>query len=189
MMMAGGLVLASLLLVGSQGAMNFLEMLQLSAGGENYRINEEAMVNLIGMLNRLLPEAAGEAMRMAGWVGYGIGIAGLCLLWALQRNVGDKHLGLAILLALFLAPHLHYHDLALLLIPLVCLMPSLSEKGWIRSQDAPLLPLWTSLFLLLGSLVPRFKFNLPLLVMLAMGVLLWIPSRLNRSGENNEMKA
>ncbi len=189
MVMAGALVLASLLLVGRQGALNFLDMLQLSAGGENYRINEEAMVNLIGWLNRLMPGISGETIRLAGWVGYGLGIALLCLVWGVHRKISEKHLSLAVLLALFLSPHLHFHDLALLLLHLACLVTSLVRRGWLKPRDASLLPLWTSLFLLLGSLIPGVKFDLPLLVMLVTGTLLWIPVRVRESGTGKGMEA
>ncbi len=188
MAMAGTLVLASLLLMGRQGTLNFLDMLQLSAGGENYRINEEAMVNFIGVLNRLLPAVAGEMIRLAGWVSYGLGVTLLCLIWGMNRDVGEKHLSLAVLLALFLAPHLHYHDLALLLVPLAFLMTSLISRGWLTSQNASLLPLWISLFLLLGSLIPGVKFDLPLLVMLVIGAALWIPIRVSESGKRRRME-
>jgi hypothetical protein len=113
------LILVSLLLLGKNGALDFLKILQISAsGGELYGTHETAMVNLIGMAMRLLPFVQANIIRAAGWGGYFVGIFLAVILWQKEAPLTTK-IGVTIILALFFAPHLHSHDLTLLLAPLM----------------------------------------------------------------------
>src|SRR5689334_7268533 len=47
------LVVFSVAILGQDGVRNFINILSVSASGEGYKINEAAMVNLIGMVKRL----------------------------------------------------------------------------------------------------------------------------------------
>jgi hypothetical protein len=112
------LILVSLLLLGPNGTLDFLKMLQISAGGTWYGMHQTAMVNLIGMAMRLLPFVQANIIRAAGWGGYFVGIFLAVILWQKEAPLTTK-IGVTIILALFFAPHLHSHDLTLLLAPLM----------------------------------------------------------------------
>jgi hypothetical protein len=163
---AAALALLSLLLLGWEGMRGFLELLLISSGGEFYGMQEAAMVNLVGLLTRLLPGLESHFIRWAGWGAYLAAALGLCILWARNRKQDERHFGLAVILAVFFAPHLHYHDLTLLLVPFGCVMLYMVRNKWLAQKYAALLPLVTSLILLLGSLIPGLKYNLPYLVMI-----------------------
>lgn len=117
----GGLVLLSFLLIGWNGIQQFIEILQISADGNWYGMNENAMFNLIGLISRTLPFLDAEIIRVFGWVGYFVGIIFAIVLWAKRTQPNEWLISISIILALFFAPHLHYHDLTLLVIPLVFL--------------------------------------------------------------------
>jgi hypothetical protein len=174
---AAVLVVFSVILIQTDGTGNFLRMLTISGSGEGYKINEFAMVNLIGLLRRLVPEFSSASTRLVGWIAYACAIIVLCVLWVRSRALDERHFGLAVILSLFFAPHLHYHDLTLLLIPIACVMLFVARKGWGDLKTTAHLPLAVSLFLLLGGLVPVLKYNLPYLVMVILGLALWFPAK------------
>jgi hypothetical protein len=110
---AGGsaMVLWSLLLVGPEGFAGLLRLTTLSAEGDGFGIHHAAMYNLAGLLAR-----AGLGVWWA-WPAYVAAVAGVAVLW--RRRGVDTSLG--VLAAVFFAPHLHGHDLSLLIIPLATL--------------------------------------------------------------------
>lgn len=163
----------SLAIVGIKGMLEFFELLQLSAGGEFFGMQEAAMVNLVGGLVRIFPAVDLYLVHWIGWGAYVVAIIALCVIWIRIRVLGVPHFALAVILSLFFAPHLHYHDLTLLLIPVACLMLLLFRSGRLPGKTIALLPLVISLFLLLGSLVPGMKYILPFVVMLILAVLPW----------------
>ncbi len=136
------------------------------------------MVNLVGLLTRLAPGLEAHLIRWVGWGVYLAAIIVLCMIWTRSQALDERHFGLAVLLSVFFAPHLHYHDLTLLLIPLACNMVFVVREGWVERKTAALLPLAVSLALLLGSLAPILKYNLPYLVMVFLSVSLWLPNSL-----------
>ena len=115
----GTLALFSILLIGWNGTLDFINILQISAGGTWYGMNENAMFNLIGLISRSLPFLELNFIRILGWVGYIASILFLCFIWAKKEKSVSWLISLTIILSLFFAPHLHYHDLTLLMIPLV----------------------------------------------------------------------
>lgn len=127
---AGVLTLFSMILIGKEGVSDFVRILQISAGGTWYGMKESAMFNLIGLLSRTFPVIKHEMLRALGWVGYGIGILLATMVWNRRETTLLAKIGVNIILALFFAPHLHYHDLTLLTIPLVFL----SQPGRFASQ-------------------------------------------------------
>ena len=78
---------------------------------------------------------------------------------------------------LFAAPHLHYHDLALLLLPILGFAIILVEAGVLRPEKSMYLPVAFSLLLLLGDISPA-RFVIPYLVMAFLVVGLWFPVKL-----------
>ncbi len=176
---AAALGLVSLLAVGVEGIKSYIEILLTAAGGEFYGMQEVAMVNLVGLLRRLLPDLGAETIRLIGWGAYAVSILALCLLWARSRKLEERHFGLAVILALFFVPHLHYHDLTLLLLPLLALVMVTVRYGLLSASQAALVPLAVSLLLLFGSLAPALKYNLPCLLMFVLGLAIWLPQKLS----------
>lgn len=177
---AVGLVLLSIAVAGVEGVQNFLQSLLIYGRETDYHISEAAMVNLIGLLRRIFPLVQPQVLQVAGWGVYLAAIFFLCVLWARNRDIAEKHIGLAAMLAVFTAPHLHYHDLILLLVPILALMVVLVRGGFISSLNASLFPLAVSLILLFGTLVPVLHYNLPIFIMALIILLLWIPEKIIR---------
>ncbi len=138
---AGVLTLFSMLLIGKDGSLDFVHILQVSAGGTWYGMKEAAMFNLIGLLSRTFPRLDPELIRALGWAGYGIGILLAVVGWRQNKLELPVKISLTIILALFFAPHLHYHDLTLLIIPLIFLTA--------KDNRTSLIPLGVSLLLLI----------------------------------------
>lgn len=147
---AGILALACILMLGKEGTLGFINLLQITANGTWYGTNQSAMLNLIGLMLRILPFIKPDIVRILGWVGYAAGIGIVSFMWIKARKLGSKLLGISIVIALLCAPHLHYHDLTLIIIPLVfaCLLPVPS----VSSKRMAQLPLGVSLLLLLEPL-------------------------------------
>jgi hypothetical protein len=173
---AAALGFVSLLLLGWEGVLAFLNLMLVSAGGEFYGMHESAMVNLVGLLTRIIPDSGANLIHWIGWGTYLGAILVLCLVWIRNQVLDERHFALAVILSVFFAPHLHYHDLALLLIPLVGLMSLVVRKGEVDQKTAALLPMIVSLSLLLGSLIPVLKYNLPCLLMVFLALALWFPA-------------
>ena len=174
---AGMLAITSLFILGINGMRSFVNVLLITAGGKWYGTNQPAMVNLIGLLMRLVPGMSEEIVLLIGWVVYGLTLIGLCVFWRRIRKIGEKQIVLTATLALFTVPHLHYHDLAFLLIPTAAVLVGLVHTKYLRLQEAGLAPLAVSLFLLLGSLITEFVFNLPYVVMILLVLIMWFPDR------------
>ncbi len=155
MLGAGLLAALSAGLLGLAGTEQFIRFLLLTAGGKWYGIKEAAMFNLIGILARAAPEAAGDAIHLIGWGAYAL--AGLAVAWsAWKRSSLDiQFLGSISIVSLFLAPHLHYHDLALLLIAVFAVL---------NETKHPSLPLIFSVILLIGF-TPPLRYWIAYLVM------------------------
>ena len=172
------LALLSLAYAHPGGIEGFLRILIISGRGVNYHTSEERMVNAIGLLHRLLP---GSSLLYTRWIGWGMYLAAalaLCAIWARTQRLEEKHISLAVILALFTAPHLHFHDLVLLMIPMACLLLVSIHKRLFPVQDAVLLPLGVSLVLLFSFFAELLKYNLCYLVMLCLLLALWFPDRI-----------
>ena len=103
--------------VGTGGLLDYgRTMLGLVAGSES-GVGVQDRVNLLGIFERSFPESVEQVSRFLGW-GLWLGMtAGLCVLWDRRgRNGGPNlvDLGIAVVLAVAFAPHMNYHDLALI---------------------------------------------------------------------------
>jgi hypothetical protein len=172
---AAGLAVFSVLLIGIKGTENFLHILSISASGEGYKINELAMVNFIGLLRRLIPAISPESAHIAGWIVYALAFVFLCVVWARSEKIREKQIGLAILVTIFAAPHLHYHDLVLLLIPLFCVMIFLERRNLLNLETSALFPLEASWLLVVSNFLPALKFSIPYILGGMLLAALWIP--------------
>lgn len=153
--LAGLLALASLLILGREGTLGFINILRISANGVWYGMNESAMVNLIGLMLRTLPWLDADIIRSVGWVGYLTGIILLSFLWVKTPVLDGPLLSKSIIITLLFVPHLHFHDLTLLIIPLIFAVTLPISK--ISSIRLSLLPQAISLLFLLEP----FRYILP----------------------------
>ena len=165
---AGVLVLISALLLGRIGMENYLRILVTSANGEgNKFFNENLMVNLIGLLQRTFPAIQSSSIRLVGWIGFAAALVYLCVVWAKSAGIKEKQVALAVLTTIFFVPHIHYHDLALLLIPIFGIMRIMLNKKILKTRDAVLLPLGVSILLFASFLLlPALKYIVLYLLMI-----------------------
>jgi hypothetical protein len=162
----GLLAIVSFLIMGVEGLQNYINILLISAGGEWHGMKEEAMFNLIGLLKRAAPGLSAEAIRISGWTFYGLTLLGLFFLWSGFDNRLNNKIGLTVILALVMVPHLHFHDLALLLIP----MYELIYSGKLKAPAATVLPIAASLLLLISNSSFYLQYSIPYLIILGLAV-------------------
>jgi len=86
-------------------------------------------------------------------------------------------LSLAVLLGLFTAPHFHFHDFVLLIVPVACLMLVLLKRGSPARQNVLLFPLVVSFILLFSYFADFLKESVCYFVMLFLGLAVWFPGR------------
>ena len=146
MIIAGLLTLTSIFLLEQKGTLDYINILRISANGNWYGMNESSMLNLIGLIWRIYPLTDPRIIHSISWFGYLTGIGLVSFLWVKSRELDGRLLGASIIIALLFAPHLHFHDLALLIIPLIFAIripiPNISP------QQISLLPLIISLVFL-----------------------------------------
>jgi hypothetical protein len=169
------LALYSFILVGVRGTRDFIHLLFLSAGGQGYGITQNAMFNFIGMFLRIFPHVSlGFAQNLA-WLFYLAAIIGLSILWWHVPKLQIWHLVLASSLSLFIAPHLYFHDLSFLLLPVLGACLIIADRFQPDHSRAFLvvLPFVCSLVLLFADLWDPLRFIVPYLLMLALPLLAW----------------
>ena len=165
---SGILALISFLIIGVDGTREFIDIILISAGGEWYGMKQYAMYNLIGILMRILPWLEAATIRAMGWIVYGTTIIALCIYWSRSKGLEGGKIGLTVILALFTVPHLHFHDLTLLLIPIYELIHYSAGNDRLKTSIATVLPIAISLFLLLGNISPLLQYTFPYLIMIAL---------------------
>lgn len=106
------LVVYSLALVGPEGFRGILNTVLITAKDADATTQQRAMYNLVGIFSRLGISA------FWAWPIYIGSIVLISILWR-RRGITLSTFGLCILCALFTSPHLHAHDLSLLLVPLL----------------------------------------------------------------------
>jgi hypothetical protein len=156
----------SVLLVGWKGVQDFLHLLAISASGEQVVIHQFDMVNLKGMLIRLFPALNMDVVYAISWGAYLMAILLLCFWWARSADIGPRHLGLAVILALFVSPHLHDHDLALLLIPVAALCIELVRQNLLSPLASSVLVLGISIYMAVVQLTSVKFLGIYLLMLL-----------------------
>lgn len=167
---SGILALLSVLILGLNGTTEFINIIFLSVSGEWYGMKENAMFNLIGLLTRTLPQLEAGITRAIGWIVYAVAMIGLCILWFRTQDIKIGIIGLTVTLALFVVPHLHFHDLTLLLIPIYELIRISRETGKLKTSIAIVLPIAISLLLLISNISPYLQYTTPYLIMLGLAL-------------------
>jgi hypothetical protein len=165
--------LYSFLLVGPSGVRDFITLLMISAKGEGFGMSQNAMFNFTGMALRLFPHVNPDVIHWMAWGLFLAVIIGLSLWWKVSAEISYRHIVLISTLSVFAAPHLHYHDLALLLIPVLGLALVGIEKGNLRKWMAAILPMLVSVPLLIAEWWDPFRYTLPYLIMVALLALTW----------------
>jgi hypothetical protein len=146
--------LYSWLLVGTGGLLGLLGLLRLSSDGQGYGMNQPAMYNFLGLLIRGAPTLDAGTLSLLKWAVYVLAIGCMCWLWWGKRDaLTIPQIGVAVALSLFASPHLHLHDLSLLLLPALGAMALLWRAGRLgRLAALALLPA-SSLLLFASDLV------------------------------------
>ena len=129
-------------------------------------MKEASMFNLGGLLMRVFPFLSLAIIHVITWITYVLSIVTMSIYW---KNTTDKHspaLSFSIILSLFFAPHLHYHDLALLIIPIFLVL--IAGKLPVSQKDIHLVPLAISLVLIFTQPIPLFYYSLPYLLMISL---------------------
>ncbi len=168
-LLAGFLVVASILLVGKQGMFGFLNLLEISADAKWFGINPGAMVNLYGIVVRTATFLDPGTLSIISWLLYAAGILGVVILWTRSKSLNEVLLSQMILLSLLTAPHLQYHDLTPLILPLFFFLKQKMDSG--ASPMWILLLMGTSFFLLAGFIFTPLQFVMPYILMAALA---WI---------------
>ena len=168
-----------LIQVGPAGLLEYVHVSLGLAGGKESGVDLPNWVSLVGILDRLMPDSASWLGPAFGWGIWAGMLIGLCALWRRRNFTGGPlllDLGIAVFLSLALAPHMNFHDLALIhaaLAPALIIQSqqSRSQSGW-----------WVIVGLLAVSLlislatVPEFL-GRDLLIVASYGVTLLILSR------------
>jgi len=110
------LLLYSFALVGSEGFAGLISIVRVLAQGQGYGVNTSVMISVTGLLVR-----AGWS-PVWSWAFFALALIVVSWLWR-RFGVATPTLSLGIILALFCAPHLHFHDLSLLNGPILFLHP------------------------------------------------------------------
>jgi hypothetical protein len=106
------LALYSVLLVGTGGVSEFLSLIKISAAGEGFGMRPMVQFNLLGLMERA--GMSSEVARPVAWIIFLLAAISMLIVW--KRNSLSPPFALTMSLALFTSPHLHFHDLALLLV-------------------------------------------------------------------------
>lgn len=177
---AGILVLVSLFILGRSGIVDYLRMLNFSANADGYKFfNEELMVNFIGFLRRTFSQTNPLKLRIIGWIGYGVAIIFLCVAAVKNVLVNEQYIGLLVIITILAVPHIHYHDLELLLVPLYSIMRILLKKDIMKIEHVTLLPLGLTIVLFVSYwIIPVLNYYILYSLMLLMLVVLWFPEKI-----------
>lgn len=121
--------LESFILIGWGGIKDYINALIISAQGQGYGMNMPSMVNFTGFLLRVFPNIDILLINFLKWGGYLLTIVCICILWWKRKNhITSQLVGCSVLVSLFIAPHLHFHDLSLLLLPALATTGTSSNK-------------------------------------------------------------
>jgi len=105
-------------------------------------------------------------VRLVGWIGFAIAIIFLCLVWAKNGEIKDRHIGMAVIVTIIAVPHIHYpRSGRCYLFPVFCVIRVALDKKLLKISDAVLIPLIASLLLFVSYLlIPVLKYYVPYLL-------------------------
>ena len=165
--------LYSLALVGLEGVRDFINLLKISAVGQGFGMDQNAMFNFTGMALRLLPQVNVNAVHILAWGLFLAAAIGLSVWWKVSPEIRYHHIVVAEALSAFAAPHLHYHDLILLLIPVIGLALVLVKTGRLKGRGAAAMLVLISVVWMLGEVWEPSRLTFPYLLMIGLPMLTW----------------
>lgn len=169
--LTGILAVISVLLIEVQGTVGFLNLLRISSEGSWFGMKPEVMLNLLGFILRIVQFPNPGTASLIGWLIYLAGVVILCSLWRRTNPTDGRLLGLSVLIAIVTAPHLHLHDLTLLIFPVLLIVKDRLSAS--SNQRWAMLPLGAALFLITGILLDAVTFILPYILFIMLARLLW----------------
>ena len=167
-----GLGFYSFLLVGWGGAKDYLHLLAISSNGAGFGLAETAMFNFTGLIMRITSMTNAGVIHALGWGLFGISLIGLCVFLWRSKKIGHTQVAALVCVSLFASPHLHYHDLALLAVPLLGLSIVTVKAGRLDATKTAGLLVMTSLILLAGEWFDLLRWTFPYLLMAGLPVLI-----------------
>jgi len=185
------LVIISWALIKTEGMISFINSLKVIESTIWIERHTLDMPTISGMIRRNFTVIDITLARNLIWGCYLAGMIGFCIAWHGSKEILEKHIGLLALFSILLVPYAHYHDLVILLVPIVCLIRVLSSRKIIETGLLSIFPLIVSLIALVGFVGPGYlKFPLIYFVMLVLGYLLLFPDRIQwmtkpQKGETN----
>jgi hypothetical protein len=170
--LAGSAALAviSLAMVGWQGALDYIHLLQISASGDWFGMSETSMFNLLGLLLRLFPGLPLNAAHLFAWGLFGLSGLAVAILFVRSEKKPAVKFALALLVVLLTSPRLHYHDLSLLLIPAFILLREMRLNGTPALKTLRLLPAAVSLLVFLSNAALFLQYASAYLLVAALAV-------------------
>ncbi|MGA7192215.1 MAG: glycosyltransferase family 87 protein [Anaerolineales bacterium] len=173
------LVIISWALIKTDGMSSFINSLQVIESTIWIQPHALDMPTISGMIRRNFKVINIPLARNLVWGCYIAGIIGFSIIWYKSKEILEKHICLLALFSILLVPYAHYHDLVILLVPIICLIRVLSSRKAVETGSLSTLPLVVSLIALVGFLGPGYlKFPLIYFVMLILGYLLFFPDRI-----------
>lgn len=157
-----------LIYLGLDGSSHLINILLTSSRGDWYGLHPEDMPTLTGLLHRNFPGLSSQTIQIAGVAGYLGALAGLSLGWVQKKIRAVNQIGIFFLVAIFFVPYLHYHDLTLLIIPILCVL----QLHIAHKKKLVLIPLGISFLLIIGFLGDPVKYLTVFISMLFLAVLL-----------------
>ena len=166
----GMLAITSVIMLDFKGTAEFINLLLISSEGNWFGMNLAAMLNLLGLFLRIFQLSDSDTISIIGWLIYLTSLALICTLWKFSKMEDVRLISLTILIACITAPHLHLHDLTLLIFPILFIVKDRSavnsDLRWL------MLPVMISLFLVLGLLLNEVYYIIPYIVFLFLGWLI-----------------
>ena len=169
----GSLAVLSISILGIQGTKDFINILLISAGGEWYGMKESSMYNLIGLLSRWFTFLNPSTIRTIGWIVYIVAILTIFIWSAHTMNIENRHISWIVLVCILSVPHFHYHDLTLLLFPLLIAGFGTQKTTIPRGIQFALQPLTVSFVMLVGFFDRSIQYVLPYLIVVVLAILLY----------------
>jgi len=170
---AVSLGLYSLVLVRMEGVRDFINLLKISAAGQGFGMNQAAMFNFTGMVLRLFPFASLDLVHIIAWGLFLAAAVGLSVWWKISPEIQLHHVILAVTLSVFTAPHLHYHDLILLLIPVIGLVLILVKHQKLKTAGAAATVVLISVIWMVGEIWEFSRLTFPYLLMAFLPFAAW----------------
>jgi hypothetical protein len=172
----GALMLFSFLLIGIQGTKDFIDLFRVFMRGPDYINNQLNMFNFLGLIRRNFPGINDESASLVAWICAIIVVGGVCWYWWKKgKKLTAADIGLTVLLGLFFAPHLHFHNLSLLILPWLALATQWGLHGEKGQLAAIIFLTISSLLMLFGDLAPDpWRYLIAYLIMSILALILII---------------